>query len=140
MRFSQHIKDTIVSVLIGTCAFILGFFMLIAVVLMIVLIAKMFVTTPATAGSLPQVPGVVLDDTYAPVSKAAAPPPRPDLICWRNTERAEWRWAFTGPAPRWQARSNPGGNARSTAPWCLETNRPSVGAERMDDEIQHYRH
>ena len=31
---------------------------------------------PAHAGSLPQVPGVVLDDTYAPVSKAAAPPPR----------------------------------------------------------------
>ena len=40
--------------------------------------------TPATAGSQPQVPGVILADTYAPVSKAAAPPPRPDLtVCAR---------------------------------------------------------
>ena len=81
MRAGERIKDTIVSVLLGTCAFILGFFMFIAAVLMVVLIAKMIVTTPATAGSLPQMPGVVLDDTYAPVSKAAAPPPRPDLMC-----------------------------------------------------------
>ena len=56
---------------------------------------------PASAGSLPQMPGVVLDDTYAPVSKAKAPPERPEMICWRNTEDAEWRWAFTAPAPWW---------------------------------------
>ena len=74
MRVSQHIKDTIARFFIGTCAFILGFFMLSAVVLMIILIAKM-----ATASSLPQMPGVVLDDTYVPVSKAAAPP-RPYLL------------------------------------------------------------
>ena len=74
MRAVERIKDTIVSVLLGTFALILGFFMLSAVVLMIILIAKM-----ATASSLPQMPGVVLDDTYAPVSKAAAPP-RPYLL------------------------------------------------------------
>ena len=71
MRAGERIKDTIVSVLLGTCAFILGFFMLIAVVLMIVLIAKMIATTPATASSPPQMPGVVLDDTYAPVVREA---------------------------------------------------------------------
>ena len=74
MRAGERIKDTIVSVLLGTFALILGFFMLSAVVLMIILIAKM-----ATASSLPQMPGVVLDDTYVPVSKAAAPP-RPYLL------------------------------------------------------------
>ena len=74
MRVVERIKDTIVSVLLGTFALILGFFMLSAVVLMIILIAKM-----ATAGSLSQMPVVVLDDTYAPVSKAAAPP-RPDML------------------------------------------------------------
>ena len=60
MKAGERIKDTIVGVLLGTCAFILGFFMFIAAVLMIVLIAKMIVATPAHAGSLPQMPGVVL--------------------------------------------------------------------------------
>ena len=61
---------------------------------------------PANSGNLPQVPGVVIDDSYAPSAKAGkvtAPPPRPDLICWRNTEQPEWRWAFTAPAPWWVA-------------------------------------
>ena len=59
---------------------------------------------PAHAGSLPQVPGVVLDDHYyGSKGKLSAPEPRPDLICWRNTKRAEWRWAFAAPAPWWGA-------------------------------------
>jgi|GEM_PF-6789463 len=66
MRAAERIKDNIVGICLGICAFILGFFMFVAVILMIILIAKMIVTTPATAGSLPQVPGF-----------AVAPPPSP---------------------------------------------------------------
>ena len=82
---------------------------------------------PATAGSLPQVPGVVLDDTYAPASKADAPPPRPDLICWRNTERAEWRWAFTAPAPWWVPAPS-GAGCDLSAPGNLNERRPGFAA------------
>ena len=78
---------------------------------------------PATAGSLPQVPGVILDDTYAPVSKSKAPPPRPDLICWRNTERTEWRWAFTAPAPWWVPAPS-GAGCDLAAPGNLNERRP----------------
>ena len=78
---------------------------------------------PASAGSLPQVPGVILDDAYAPAAKAAAPPPRPGLICWRNTERAEWRWAFTAPAQWWVAAPSRAGCDLS-APGNLNERRP----------------
>ena len=78
---------------------------------------------PATAGSLPQVPGVILDDSYAPSAKASAPPPRPDMICWRNTERTEWRWAFTAPAPWWSPAPSRAGCDLS-APGNLNERRP----------------
>ena len=82
---------------------------------------------PATAGSLPQVPGVILDDTYAPVSKSKAPPPRPELICWRNTRQAEWRWAFTNPAP-WWAPAPSGAGCDLAAPGNLNERRPGFAA------------
>ena len=82
---------------------------------------------PATAGSLPPVPGVVLDDTYAPSAKASAPPPRPDLICWRNTERTEWRWAFTAPAPWWVPAPS-GAGCDLAAPGNLNERRPGFAA------------
>ena len=85
---------------------------------------------PASAGSMPQVPGVVLDDSYAPSAKAGkvkAPPPRPDLICWRNTERAEWRWAFTAPAPWWAPAPSRAGCDLS-APGNLNERRPGYAA------------
>ena len=82
---------------------------------------------PATAGSLPQVPGVILDDTYAPSAKASAPPERPDLICWRNTDRTEWRWAFTAPAPWWAPAPSRAGCDLS-APGNLNERRPGFAA------------
>ena len=78
---------------------------------------------PASAGSLPQVSGVILDDSYAPSAKASVPPPRPELICWRNTERAEWRWAFTAPAPWWSPAPSRAGCDLS-APGNLNERRP----------------
>ena len=85
------------------------------------------VAAPAAAGSLPQVPGVVLDDSYAPAAKADAPPPRPDLICWRNTEHPEWRWAFTAPAPWWVPAPS-GAGCDLAAPGNLNERRPGFAA------------
>jgi len=68
----------------------------------------------------PAMPDVVLDDTYAPVSKAKAPPPRPDLICWRNTEHTEWRWAFAAPAPWWTPAPSRAGCATVSPNPCIE--------------------
>jgi len=72
-------------------------------------------------------PGVVLDDSYAPVSKASAPPERPDLICWRNTEHTEWRWAFAAPAPWWNPAPSRAGCDLST-PGNLNESRPGFAA------------
>ena len=65
-------RDIIGAICAGICLFIAGFMLLLGAVMIIALIAA-----PANAGSLPQVPGVVLDDTYAPSAKAKAPPGRP---------------------------------------------------------------
>ena len=83
---------------------------------------------PANAASLPQVPGVILDDHYyGSKGKISAPEPRPDLICLRNTEHAEWRWAFTAPAPWWVPAPS-GAGCDLSAPGNLNERRPSFAA------------
>ena len=61
---------------------------------------------PASAGSLPQVPGVILDDTYAPIAKAKAPPERPgEWECWvlRTDHPYVYRLDWRQPGPEWEA-------------------------------------
>ena len=60
---------------------------------------------PAAAGSLPQVPGVILDDTYAPSAKTKAPPERPgEWECWvlRTDHPYIYRLDWRQPSPEWE--------------------------------------
>ena len=59
---------------------------------------------PASAGSLPQVSGVILDDSYAPSAKTKAPPERPgEWECWvlRTDHPYIYRLDWRQPSPEW---------------------------------------